>query len=150
MGLSTTPFLWPLNVDPPHTVGEAVSPMTCDLWPLTGEAYMRLNRLEEAGHWYRESLRAKPDHIPAHLTYGKLLSIIVSPSSTNLFKARQFLTFFYNRTRQRITQKLEMHWCEYSVISVFSLQYQPIQTFLFHLMSFFTILVQIQTKCLCS
>lgn len=40
---------------------------------------MRLNRLEEAGHWYRESLRAKPDHIPAHLTYGKLLSIIVSP-----------------------------------------------------------------------
>lgn len=38
---------------------------------------MRLNRLEEAGHWYRESLRVKPDHIPAHLTYGKLLSIIV-------------------------------------------------------------------------
>ncbi|TKS90826.1 Transmembrane and TPR repeat-containing protein 2 [Collichthys lucidus] len=37
---------------------------------------MRLNRLEEAGHWYRESLKTKPDHIPAHLTYGKLLSII--------------------------------------------------------------------------
>ncbi|XP_016116314.1 transmembrane and TPR repeat-containing protein 2-like [Sinocyclocheilus grahami] len=37
---------------------------------------MRLNNLEEAGHWYRESLKAKPDHIPAHLTYGKLLSII--------------------------------------------------------------------------
>lgn len=44
---------------------------------LSGEAYMRLSRLEEAGHWYRESLRVKPDHIPAHLTYGKLLSIIV-------------------------------------------------------------------------
>lgn len=40
---------------------------------------MRLNRLEEAGHWYRKSLRTKPDHIPAHLTYGKLLSITVSP-----------------------------------------------------------------------
>lgn len=39
---------------------------------------MRLDRLEAAGHWYRESLRAKPDHIPAHLTYGKLLSITVS------------------------------------------------------------------------
>ncbi len=39
---------------------------------------MRLNNLEEAGHWYRESLKAKPDHIPAHLTYGKLLSIMVS------------------------------------------------------------------------
>lgn len=39
---------------------------------------MRLNNLEEAGHWYRESLKAKPDHVPAHLTYGKLLSIMVS------------------------------------------------------------------------
>ncbi|CAL1568597.1 unnamed protein product [Knipowitschia caucasica] len=45
------------------------------LYNMMGEAYMRLNRLEEAGHWYKESLRAKPDHIPAHLTYGKLLSI---------------------------------------------------------------------------
>ncbi|XP_034719769.1 protein O-mannosyl-transferase TMTC2a [Etheostoma cragini] len=46
------------------------------LFNMMGEAYMRLNKLEEAGHWYRESLRAKPDHIPAHLTYGKHLSII--------------------------------------------------------------------------
>ncbi|XP_014915942.1 protein O-mannosyl-transferase TMTC2 [Poecilia latipinna] len=46
------------------------------LFNMMGEAYMRLNRLEEAGYWYRESLKAKPDHIPAHLTYGKLLSII--------------------------------------------------------------------------
>ncbi|XP_030639982.1 protein O-mannosyl-transferase TMTC2 [Chanos chanos] len=46
------------------------------LYNMMGEAYMRLNKLEEAGHWYRESLRAKPDHIPAHLTYGKLLSIM--------------------------------------------------------------------------
>ncbi|KAG9335195.1 hypothetical protein JZ751_005547, partial [Albula glossodonta] len=45
------------------------------LYNMMGEAYMRLNRLSEAGHWYRESLRAKPDHIPAHLTYGKLLAI---------------------------------------------------------------------------
>lgn len=45
------------------------------LFNMMGEAYMRLNRLEEAGHWYRESLRSKPDHIPAHLTYGKLLSL---------------------------------------------------------------------------
>lgn len=40
---------------------------------------MRLNRPEQAAHWYRESLRSKPDHIPAHLTYGKLLSILVGP-----------------------------------------------------------------------
>eukprot|EP00064_Thunnus_orientalis_P000231 superscaffoldBa00000011_g231 len=42
---------------------------------LSGEAYMRLNKLTEAEHWYQESLRAKPDHIPAHLTYGKLLAM---------------------------------------------------------------------------
>ncbi|KAJ8373586.1 hypothetical protein SKAU_G00041660 [Synaphobranchus kaupii] len=45
------------------------------LYNMMGEAYMRLNKLNEAEHWYRESLRAKPDHIPAHLTYGKLLAI---------------------------------------------------------------------------
>lgn len=45
---------------------------------LTGEAYVRLHKLAEAEHWYKESLRAKPDHIPAHLTYGKLLAMTVS------------------------------------------------------------------------
>ncbi|XP_032436374.1 protein O-mannosyl-transferase TMTC2 [Xiphophorus hellerii] len=45
------------------------------LYNMLGEAYMRLNKLPEAEHWYKESLRAKPDHIPAHLTYGKLLAI---------------------------------------------------------------------------
>ncbi|MBN3280129.1 TMTC2 protein, partial [Polyodon spathula] len=45
------------------------------LYNMMGEAYMRLNKLTEAEHWYQESLRAKPDHIPAHLTYGKLLAL---------------------------------------------------------------------------
>ncbi|KAK2841981.1 hypothetical protein Q5P01_012181 [Channa striata] len=45
------------------------------LYNMMGEAFMRLNKLAEAEHWYRESLRAKPDHIPAHLTYGKLLAL---------------------------------------------------------------------------
>ncbi|XP_041111165.1 protein O-mannosyl-transferase TMTC2-like isoform X2 [Polyodon spathula] len=48
------------------------------LYNMMGEAYMRLNKLTEAEHWYQESLRAKPDHIPAHLTYGKLLALTVS------------------------------------------------------------------------
>ncbi|MBN3282819.1 TMTC2 protein, partial [Polyodon spathula] len=50
------------------------------LYNMMGEAYMRLNKLAEAEHCYLESLRAKPDHIPAHLTYGKLLAL------TKLFK----------------------------------------------------------------
>ncbi|XP_034528836.1 protein O-mannosyl-transferase TMTC2-like [Notolabrus celidotus] len=58
------------------------------LFNMMGEAYMRLNRLEEAGHWYRESLRAKPDHIPAHLTYGKLLSIIGQKTEAEKFYLR--------------------------------------------------------------
>ncbi|KAI4825254.1 hypothetical protein KUCAC02_020941 [Chaenocephalus aceratus] len=45
------------------------------LYNMMGEAYIRLNKLTDAEHWYRESLRAKPDHIPAHLTYGKLLAM---------------------------------------------------------------------------
>lgn len=47
---------------------------------LPGEAYMRLSKLPEAEHWYMESLRSKTDHIPAHLTYGKLLALTVSNS----------------------------------------------------------------------
>ena len=45
--------------------------------PSPGEAYMRLSKLPEAEHWYMESLRSKTDHIPAHLTYGKLLALTV-------------------------------------------------------------------------
>ncbi|KAJ8249969.1 hypothetical protein COCON_G00231850 [Conger conger] len=45
------------------------------LYNMMGEAHMSLHRLQEAEHWYRESLRAKADHIPAHLTYAKLLAI---------------------------------------------------------------------------
>ncbi|MCI4388843.1 hypothetical protein PGIGA_G00090750 [Pangasianodon gigas] len=46
------------------------------LYNMMGEAYMKLNKFEDAEHWYRESLKAKPDHVPAHLTYGKLLSVM--------------------------------------------------------------------------
>ncbi|XP_069084857.1 protein O-mannosyl-transferase TMTC2 [Pleurodeles waltl] len=45
------------------------------LYNMMGEAYMRQNKVSEAEHWYVESLRSKPDHIPAHLTYGKLLTL---------------------------------------------------------------------------
>ncbi|XP_054063323.1 protein O-mannosyl-transferase TMTC2 isoform X2 [Rissa tridactyla] len=48
------------------------------LYNMMGEAYMRMSRLPEAERWYVESLRSKSDHIPAHLTYGKLLALTVS------------------------------------------------------------------------
>lgn len=83
------PQLWCLNL------------WQLDLWlephsALTGETYIRLNKLTEAEHWYRESLRAKPDHIPAHLTYGKLLAMTVRlyppshpPSRETVFAFRE-------------------------------------------------------------
>lgn len=81
---------------------------TCPLSPpITGEAYMRMNKLTDAEYWYRESLRAKPDHIPAHLTYGKLLAMTVSAitmtgssgSHVCLFKQKNLLNmhnFFFS------------------------------------------------------
>lgn len=60
-----------------NAVGKLCPPTElCDHFP--GEAYMRLSKLPEAEHWYMESLRSKTDHIPAHLTYGKLLALTVS------------------------------------------------------------------------
>ena len=45
---------------------------------MLGEAFFKLGNLAEAEGWYKAALRAKPDHVPAHLTYGKLLAKMVS------------------------------------------------------------------------
>jgi len=45
---------------------------------LLGEAYMASNSSAQAEFWYRAALLEKPDHVPAYLTYGKLLSKNVS------------------------------------------------------------------------
>lgn len=34
----------------------------------------RLQRFKEAERWYQAALQAEPDHVPAHITYGKLLA----------------------------------------------------------------------------
>ncbi|CAG0920319.1 unnamed protein product [Notodromas monacha] len=44
------------------------------LYNMLGEAYFKLGDWAEAEKWYLAALRAKPDHVPAHLTYGKLLA----------------------------------------------------------------------------
>uniref|UniRef100_A0A8C9TD78 dolichyl-phosphate-mannose--protein mannosyltransferase n=1 Tax=Scleropages formosus TaxID=113540 RepID=A0A8C9TD78_SCLFO len=75
------------------------------LYNMMGEAYVRLNKLPEAEHWYRESLRAKPDHIPAHLTYGKLLTLMVSPA---LLKNIQIGNCQFLLEEGRFTEAAEM------------------------------------------
>ena len=39
-----------------------------------GEAYQALNRTLEAERSFKAALEVKPDHVPAYLTYGKLLA----------------------------------------------------------------------------
>jgi hypothetical protein len=51
------------------------------LFNLLGEAYSRLGRDADAEPWFRASLSTRPDHVPAHLTYGKLLARNVSIST---------------------------------------------------------------------
>ena len=46
-----------------------------------GEALQSLNKTTEAELSFRAALAAKPDHIPAYLTYGKLLAKNVSRTS---------------------------------------------------------------------
>lgn len=45
---------------------------------LLGEAHRFLNKTEEAERYYLAALKVNADHIPAYLTYGKLLSRNVS------------------------------------------------------------------------
>ena len=45
---------------------------------MLGEAFFKVGSLAEAEHWYQAALRVKADHVPAHLTYGKLLAKVVS------------------------------------------------------------------------
>lgn len=49
-----------------------------------GEAFQALNKTREAELFYQAALKAKPDHIPAYLTYGKLLAKNVSVSKAFL------------------------------------------------------------------
>lgn len=48
------------------------------MFNVLGETLARLHQDEEAERWYRAALRAQPDHVPAHITYGKLLAKNVS------------------------------------------------------------------------
>ncbi|XP_050298549.1 protein O-mannosyl-transferase TMTC2-like [Anthonomus grandis grandis] len=48
------------------------------LYNILGETLAKMHQDEEAEKWYRAALQAEPDHVPAHITYGKLLAKNVS------------------------------------------------------------------------
>lgn len=45
---------------------------------MVGETLARLQQDAAAERWYQAALNAKPDHVPAHITYGKLIAKNVS------------------------------------------------------------------------
>ncbi|XP_058804463.1 protein O-mannosyl-transferase TMTC1-like [Phymastichus coffea] len=44
------------------------------VYNLLGETLSQLHRYGEAEKWFQASLASQPDHVPAHITYGKLLA----------------------------------------------------------------------------
>lgn len=43
------------------------------IYNMLGEAYFKSGNIENAEYWYKEALRVKPNHLPAHITMAKLL-----------------------------------------------------------------------------
>lgn len=60
------------------------------LYNMLGEAYAKLGQFDKAELWYKEALKLKPDHVPAHLTYAKLLAKMnrVAESESWFLKAK--------------------------------------------------------------
>ncbi|CAH0393109.1 unnamed protein product [Bemisia tabaci] len=56
------------------------------LYSLLGESLSHLGFQAEAEKWYQTALQVKPDHVPAYLTYGKLLA----KNRTRLYEAEHW------------------------------------------------------------
>ncbi|XP_046472791.1 protein O-mannosyl-transferase Tmtc2 [Neodiprion pinetum] len=55
-----------------HALPEHYPPQS--VYNLLGETLSRLQQYAEAERWFQASLASQPDHVPAHITYGKLLA----------------------------------------------------------------------------
>lgn len=55
-----------------------IDPVLQSVYNLLGETLSRLQQYAEAERWFQASLASQPDHVPAHITYGKLLARNVS------------------------------------------------------------------------
>ncbi|XP_072385462.1 protein O-mannosyl-transferase Tmtc2 isoform X2 [Diabrotica undecimpunctata] len=59
-----------------HSLPDHYPPQS--VFNVLGETLARLEQDEEAERWYIAALHAQPDHVPAHITYGKLLAKNIS------------------------------------------------------------------------
>ncbi|KAH9490464.1 Protein O-mannosyl-transferase tmtc2 [Bulinus truncatus] len=59
---------------------------------MIGEVYFKMSQYDEAEKWYKEALKAKPDHLPAFLTMSKLMQMRSKwdDAESWLDKAKQF------------------------------------------------------------
>nr|XP_039259696.1 protein O-mannosyl-transferase TMTC2-like [Styela clava] len=58
------------------------------LYNMLGQSLSKLNRNVEAEKWFQESLKSKPDHVPAHLTYAALLRRLKKTEATEILYKR--------------------------------------------------------------
>lgn len=70
---------------------------------MLGEAHTKLGHYEEAERWYKAALDAEPDHVPAHLKYGRMLAKNVSYTTRACKTAAVFL--FIKRKRSPDTDR---------------------------------------------
>ncbi|XP_076274421.1 transmembrane O-mannosyltransferase targeting cadherins 2 isoform X2 [Rhynchophorus ferrugineus] len=61
-----------------HNLPEHYPPQ---VYNVLGETLAKMQQDEEAEKWYRAALDAEPDHVAAHITYGKLLAKNMSRSA---------------------------------------------------------------------
>lgn len=75
-----------------------------------GEAYSAAGYLNEAVRWYKESLKSKPDHLPAHLTYAKHLSKMVNKVLVGLMSLVLMLVSFVEMIHEDGTSSYLLSW----------------------------------------
>lgn len=66
------------------------------VYNLLGETLTRLHQFEEAERWYQAALQVQPDHVPAHITYGKLLAKNVSNHVSTKLISIFYLTVIFH------------------------------------------------------
>ena len=74
--------------------GQVVNYQAQGILNVLGEALQALNKTQEAEMSFKQALKVKPDHVPAYLTYGKLLAknvrrvvflLVVAKRRTHMF-----------------------------------------------------------------
>jgi len=78
------------------------------VYNLLGETLSKLQQYAEAERWFQASLASQPDHVPAHITYGKLLARNVS--SRLALASSPFAVAFASPLARSLCEMCREHW----------------------------------------